>query len=127
MKPDQMPLINSDGFYDAVVREKASRKAAKKDKFAVAPRFGAWQDDTDDGGAPGKRSASHKIMKNRGLTAHKKKIERNPRVKKREAFRKATIRRKGQVREQRAGGDAYGGEETGIRAGISRSRRMVTS
>jgi len=44
-----------------------------------------------------KRAASYQIVKNRGLVAHKSKINRNPRVKKKEQFRKATIARKGQV------------------------------
>jgi Sas10 C-terminal domain len=40
-------------------------------------------------------------MKNRGLVAHKSKLNRNPRVKKREQYRKALVRRKGHVREVR--------------------------
>ena len=43
------------------------------------------------------RGVSYEIIKNRGLTPHKSKLNRNPRVKKREAYRKAVIRRKGQV------------------------------
>ena len=64
-------------------------------------------------------------MKNRGLVAHKAKINRNPRVKKREQYRKALIRRKGAVREIRTDeGHVYGGEATGIKSGISRSRKL---
>lgn len=37
------------------------------------------------------------MAKNKGLTPKRKKIDRNPRVKHREKFRKAKIRRKGQV------------------------------
>lgn len=37
------------------------------------------------------------MAKNRGLTPRRKKIDRNPRVKHREKFRRANIRRKGQV------------------------------
>lgn len=39
-----------------------------------------------------------KMAKNKGLTPKRKKIDRNPRVKHREKFRRAKIRRKGQVR-----------------------------
>ena len=64
-------------------------------------------------------------MKNRGLVAHKAKINRNPRVKKREQYRKAIIRRKGTVREVRTDeGHKYGGEQTGIKSGLSRSRKL---
>lgn len=38
------------------------------------------------------------MAKNKGLTPKRKKIDRNPRVKHREKFRRAKIRRKGQVR-----------------------------
>lgn len=37
------------------------------------------------------------MAKNKGLTPKRKKIDRNPRVKHREKFRRAKIRRKGQV------------------------------
>ena len=64
-------------------------------RYSVAPKVaGSHLADLDDGV---KRAASYQIMKNRGLVAHKAKINRNPRVKKKEQFRKATIARKGQV------------------------------
>lgn len=67
-------------------------------------------------------------MKNRGLVPHKNKLNRNPRVKKREQYRKAVIRRKGAVRDVRTEeGHKYGGEETGIKRGVSRSRKLGTS
>ena len=45
----------------------------------------------------GKRGITYQIAKNKGLTPHRKKENRNPRVKHRNKFRKAKIRRKGQV------------------------------
>ena len=64
-------------------------------------------------------------MKNRGLTPHRKKENKNPRVKKRHAYEKALVRRKGQVREVIEGGAAaYGGELTWIKANLSRSRKI---
>lgn len=45
----------------------------------------------------GKRSISYQIAKNKGLTPHRKKEQRNPRVKHRNKYRKAKIRRKGAV------------------------------
>ncbi|KAL3823832.1 hypothetical protein ACHAXA_004104 [Cyclostephanos tholiformis] len=73
----------------------------------------------------GERAIGKTIMKNRGLVAHKPKINRNPRVKKREHYRKALIRRKGAVREVRTDeGHVYGGEATGIKSDISRSRKL---
>ena len=46
-------------------------------------------------------------------------------MKKRKAYEKAKVRRKGQVREVRQGEvDRYGGELSGIRMNVSRSRRL---
>jgi len=50
----------------------------------------------------GERQISKVILKNRGLVPHKAKINGNPRVEKREQYRKALIRRKGTVQEIRA-------------------------
>ncbi|KAG5185000.1 Sas10 C-terminal domain-containing protein, partial [Tribonema minus] len=75
----------------------------------------------------GKRAASYEIIKNRGLTPHKSKLNRNPRVKKREAYRKAVIRRKGQVREVRTNeAGRYAGEGTGIRSTVTRGRKFAS-
>ncbi|XP_053395468.1 something about silencing protein 10-like isoform X2 [Mercenaria mercenaria] len=71
----------------------------------------------------GKRGISYQIEKNKGLTAHKKEL-RNPRVKHRMKYRKAKIRRKGQYREPRTEMQKYGGEISGIRAGIKRGVKL---
>lgn len=44
-----------------------------------------------------KRGITYQISKNKGLTPRRKKELRNPRVKNRMKYRKAKIRRKGQV------------------------------
>lgn len=71
-----------------------------------------------------KRGATYQIVKNKGLTPRRKKIDRNPRVKHREKFRRAKIRRKGQVREVRREEQRYGGELSGIRAGVKKSIKL---
>lgn len=102
---------NGDGedegneFYESVARSKERKKHSKQEKYHPESRIaGALEAELEAeraarGGAGGedKRGASYSIIKNRGLTPHKNKLNRNPRAKKREAFRKATIRRKGQV------------------------------
>ena len=74
-----------------------------------------------------KRGATYQIMKNRGLVAQKAKINRNPRVKKKEQYRKKVIARKGQVRDIRdsAEGAHYAGEVTGIKVNVARGRRIM--
>jgi hypothetical protein len=115
-----------ENMFDDYLSTKKQFKASKKEHYTVEPRYGGSTaaDEIQDGK---KRAISYEIMKNRGLTAHKKKSNRNPRVKKREAFEKATKARKGQVREVMKGkghDNAYGGEMSGIKANLSRSRKM---
>lgn len=50
------------------------------------------QEDTEE-----KRAITYQIAKNKGLTPHRKKEQRNPRVKHRNKYRKAKIRRRGAV------------------------------
>ncbi|XP_072283289.1 something about silencing protein 10 isoform X2 [Pyxicephalus adspersus] len=71
-----------------------------------------------------KRAITYQIAKNKGLTPKRKKIDRNPRVKHREKFRRAKIRRKGQVREVRKEEARYSGEISGIRAGVKKSIKL---
>ncbi|NWU49318.1 SAS10 protein, partial [Dromas ardeola] len=71
-----------------------------------------------------KRGVTYQMIKNKGLMPRRKKIDRNPRVKHREKFRRAKIRRKGQVREVRRELQRYAGELSGIRAGVKKSRKL---
>mmetsp|Transcript_17874 Transcript_17874/g.25209 ORF Transcript_17874/g.25209 Transcript_17874/m.25209 type:complete len:506 (+) Transcript_17874:786-2303(+) len=108
------------GFYEQVKKSSKAKKAMKKSMYEVAPKYPVLDDEVE-----GERAISRAIMKNRGLVAHKNKLNRNPRVKKREQYRKAVIRRKGAVREVRTEeGHKYGGETTGIKSGLSRSRKL---
>ncbi|TNM88742.1 something about silencing protein 10 [Takifugu flavidus] len=71
-----------------------------------------------------KRGITYEMAKNKGLTPKRKKIDRNPRVKNREKFRRAKIRRKGQVRDVRREDKKYSGELSGIRAGVKKSTKL---
>ncbi|KAM9759059.1 something about silencing protein 10 [Menidia menidia] len=71
-----------------------------------------------------KRGITYQMAKNKGLTPKRRKIDRNPRVKHREKFRKAKVRRKGQVREVRREEVRYSGEMSGIRAGVKKSTKL---
>eukprot|EP00977_Amphora_coffeiformis_P011017 scaffold2632_cov158-Amphora_coffeaeformis.AAC.9 len=116
------PEVEGDDFYASMTKKSKSKKAFKKNLYAVKPKYPRMEEEVD-----GERSLSKAIMKNRGLVPHKNKLNRNPRVKKREQYRKALIRRKGAVREVRTEeGHKYGGESTGIKTGISRSHRFAS-
>lgn len=78
----------------------------------------------NDAETVGKRGITYQIAKNKGLTPYRKKEVRNPRVKNRMKYRKAKIRRKGQVREVRKEMTKYGGEISGIKASTSRSIKL---
>ncbi|XP_041480309.1 something about silencing protein 10-like [Lytechinus variegatus] len=80
------------------------------------------EDEEEDGDE--KRAITYQISKNKGLTAYRRKELRNPRVKNRMKFRKAKIRRKGQVREARTELQRYSGEASGIRAGVIKSVKI---
>ncbi|XP_017876914.1 something about silencing protein 10 [Ceratina calcarata] len=71
-----------------------------------------------------KRAITYQIAKNKGLTPHRKKEQRNPRVKHRNKYRKANIRRKGAVREVRKEITRYAGEISGIKAGVKKSIKL---
>lgn len=113
--------LNEPNFYNKIKQKSDAKKALKKQLYQVAPKYPGIETEVT-----GERAISKVILKNRGLVAHKAKINRNPRVKKREQYRKALIRRKGKVREIRTDeGHRYGGEETGIKTKISRSRKLA--
>lgn len=71
-----------------------------------------------------KRGITYQISKNKGLTPHKKKELRNARVKNRNKYRKALVRRKGAVRPIRSQEKRYDGEMTGIKANVKRSIKI---
>lgn len=111
-------------FYEAALREKKKVEQTKKE-FYTHEQPGLESSDEDSDADEAKRGATYEIIKNKGLKAHKSKLNRNPRVKKRMQFRKAVIRRKGQVRDVRVGeASKYGGETTGIKANLTRSRKI---
>jgi U3 small nucleolar RNA-associated protein 3 len=115
--------VEEDNLLDAFTKKKKEFKALKLDHYVPAPRIGGVQEVVEGGK---KRAASYEIIKNRGLTPHRKKANRNGRVKKKEMYAKAVIARKGQIREIIKGvGTSYGGELTGVKANISRSRKIT--
>jgi len=71
-----------------------------------------------------KRAITYQIAKNKCLMPRRKKELRNPRVHHRMKFRKAKIRRKGQVRQVVKEIKRYTGEPTGISAHVVRSIKL---
>lgn len=71
-----------------------------------------------------RREITYQIAKNKGLTPYRRKELRNPRVKHRNKFRKALIRRKGAVRTVRKEIKRYDGEKFGIKASVKKGIKI---
>lgn len=71
-----------------------------------------------------RRQITYQIAKNKGLTPYRKKELRNPRVKHRNKFRKALIRRKGAHRTPRKEIKRYDGEKFGISARVKKGIKI---
>lgn len=113
----------NEDLLESFSRKKKAFLQKKKEHYTPAPRFGGYEENVQEGS---KRAASYEIIKNKGLTPHRKKANRNPRVKKRLMYDKALVRRKGQVREVVSGAAGnYAGEMTGIKANVARSRKLA--
>jgi hypothetical protein len=122
MDEDADDMDEGDGLLEEFSKKKRDFAAKKKEHYAPEARYGGLLETVPESG---KRAATYEIMKNKGLTPHRKKENRNPRVKKRLAYEKAIVRRKGQVREVTPGAaGSYDGELTGIKANIARSRKI---
>lgn len=116
---------DSEDLVEQELRRRAEKKQNRMDmlKKRAQAFIPPVQDETED-----RRDAGYKIMKNKGLTRIRKKEVRNSRVKYRNKFEKALMRRKGQVqdtiREGPSDGANYAGEETGIRTHVKKSVRL---
>ncbi|KAG7280523.1 hypothetical protein CRUP_022053 [Coryphaenoides rupestris] len=103
-------------FYKEVQeRLRLKKKRKNADPYVEMEENGVAEEEAVDGD----------MAKNKGLTPKRKKINRNPRVKHREKFRRAKIKRKGQVREVRREETRYSGEHSGIRSGLKKSIKLA--
>jgi hypothetical protein len=106
----------ADAFYAAA---EAGAKAKKVAKARVPEEVTAWESNTEDN-----RAITYAMQKNKGLTPSRRKEMRNPRVRHRNKFVKATKRRKGAVVEMRTQEKQYTGEAFGIRTDITKSTKL---
>ncbi|KAK3596510.1 hypothetical protein CHS0354_039030 [Potamilus streckersoni] len=115
-----------EGRKNDIEKEDMDTLKSKGDDGQEEKEVGEEEEDfaEEDGEADSKRAITYQIAKNKGLTAKKRKELRNPRVKHKMKYRKAKIRRKGQIREPRTETARYGGELSGIRAGIKRGIKL---
>ncbi|RUS24906.1 Sas10 C-terminal domain-containing protein [Jimgerdemannia flammicorona] len=113
-------LDDPEAFYEAIKSSKAAHKQRKLDEYH-ASKPGLVTDDADDGD---KRGVTWQILKNKGLTPHRKKEQRNARVKHRNKYEKKMKKLGSVKRIVKPLTGAYGGEGTGIKIGLSRSVKL---
>jgi U3 small nucleolar RNA-associated protein 3 len=111
-------------YYDMVASSVARKNAGKADRYAAyaEARKGELIVEQEEIGEDGKRKITYAIEKNKGLTAKRKKENRNPRVKKRLMYDKKMKKlssMKAVYKGPPKGG--YHGVETGIKAGLIKS------
>ncbi|XP_041944676.1 something about silencing protein 10 [Alosa sapidissima] len=125
---DEAEASDSDLDEEAALQfYRGLEEGLKRKRTAPSACAGAAEDDeAGDEGMEGdaKRRITYQMAKNKGLTPKRKKIDRNPRVKHREKFRKAQVRRKGQVQQVQRELTRYSGEMSGIRAGVKKSIKL---
>lgn len=110
-------------LYEQVKESKAKAKMEREAKYARAPK-GYREEDAVEPGE--RREAGRVITKNRGLVPHRSKEKKNPRVKHRRKYEKSQIKQRSSFygKQERTDRGSYGGESTGIKANISRSRAL---
>lgn len=120
---------DDDEYYDMVAARGKQRKDDKKaraDAHAEAARQGGYVEAQEEIGADGKRAITYQISKNKGLTPHRSKDVRNPRVKKRKKYDEKK-KKLGSMKQIYKGGESrggYGGELTGIKKNLVKSVKL---
>ncbi|KAH8929881.1 hypothetical protein BT69DRAFT_1292239 [Atractiella rhizophila] len=120
---------DGDGdVYGQVAAFKAQKKRESKRAYDAA-RQEEREELMDPSSVDGPRSASRQIMKNKGLTPHRSKVNRNPRVKKKMQYEKAKKKVASQKRVYKGGmgalrNEGYTGEKTGISKNLVKSVRL---
>jgi U3 small nucleolar RNA-associated protein 3 len=119
---------DEDEYYDMVANGAAKKrddKAARYEALAKA-RKGERVVEAAGVGADGKRQITYQIQKNKGLTPHRKKEVRNPRVKKRMKYeeKQKKLRSVKAVYKGGEGKGGYQGEMSGIKTGLVKSIKL---
>lgn len=120
---------DDDDYYDMVAARGKAKKAEKAERaaaYAEAAKQNATVIPEETIGEDGKRKISYIIAKNKGLTPHRKKEVRNPRVKKKLKYedKKKKLKSQKAVYGGGEGRGGYQGEQTGIKTGLVRSVKL---
>ncbi|EPB81211.1 hypothetical protein HMPREF1544_03673 [Mucor circinelloides 1006PhL] len=116
-KPD-----SDDEYYADIVANKDAIKRAKKETYeAERAPIESRDIEVEEGH---KRLASYKILKNKGLTPHRKKENRNARVKHRNKYAKQMKKLSSTRAVVKAQTSGYGGEMSGVKTNVIKSVKL---
>ena len=115
-----------DSYYQEVKAAKKKEKRLKREEEARAVAKETLLDEDGQGGEEddGKRALTKSMLKNRGLTANKKKELKNPRVKRRIKYEQAKKKLNSIMRPHVDQAKPYQGELTGIKSNLARSVKI---
>jgi U3 small nucleolar RNA-associated protein 3 len=113
---------SEDEYYAEIAANKQAIKRAKKEEYEAERTPIESRDIEVEEGR--KRLASYKMLKNKGLTPHRKKENRNARVKNRNKYAKQMKKLSSTraVVKQQTGG--YGGEMSGVKTNVIKSVKL---
>ncbi|KAF5360398.1 hypothetical protein D9756_004767 [Leucocoprinus leucothites] len=117
-----------DGYYELVKKkskENREQKKAEYDTARAAERQVFQLAMVEEESLDGPRSLTRAILTNKGLTPHRPKAVRNPRVKKRQKFEKAKKKLSSQKAVYKGGLSQTGGYYEGEKSGISKVVKSV--
>ena len=123
------PHVEDELYTAAVESRKRKKKQKQERKAAAAGEHAEAREMLEARHTGGKRGATRDIIKNKGLTPHRNKLDRNPRVKKKVKYAKKVKQARssglsGRQNTSVGGAGGYAGESTGINAKLSRSTRL---
>ncbi|AOW07466.1 Sas10 C-terminal domain-containing protein [Yarrowia lipolytica] len=113
-----------DEFVAALKAKKQQRKAEREAMHEVYLDAKKGKIDVEKLDDNGKRAINYQILKNKGLTPHRKKENRNSRVKKRIKYEKAKKKLASTRAVYKQPTGAYAGEKTGIKKNLARSTKF---
>jgi U3 small nucleolar RNA-associated protein 3 len=106
-------------YYDEIKKKKEEAKKKRFDERKATMNCSLFDD--EEMKQDMRREINYDIMKNKGLTPHRKKEQRNPRVKHRMKYEKNMIKLKSVKSILKDRSKPYAGEETGIKKNLARS------
>jgi len=118
-------MVEEDDYYKEIQKKQEEKKKLKEEmmkeiqrqKTMLPPEITGEDDDS----FTGKRPITQKMEKNISLRKKTKKQIKNPRVKHKLKYKKALVRRAGQVQKMRDKSEKYHGEKTGIKTNVIKS------